>query len=494
MTAFILRAARYPWFQIALSCLLVILIQVSTGPKFFDDAYITFRYARNLSLGYGFVYNPSQQVLGATTPLYTLLLAVSAWLAGPHQIPTAAFILTIIFDSLNIWLLFRLSSHLFKDTVIALSIAFAFLLHPLRLDVAAGGMETSLFIFCLLAMYDCYLLGSRSWQTGLWAGLAFLIRPDAVLAIAPVFIDWFFRDRKKSIQAAAILIAIVLPWTLWAATYFGSPIPQSIIAKGASSHTLPAQALYFLLTFFATGTVGPYPHLPIFLFGLPVIACLIYLVWKALIPAYPSVWVIVAYPFLYLIVMAAINPPLHFAWYYPPLMPGLLIIFLGAFSILLKFSPSQKRWVIASAGLLLLGISTLWMTLYPNWPLDRARELAFWDACAAIQIQVRSGEVVLAPDIGILGWCLDRARIFDSVGLISPEAALYDQTISQRMLSEVNPAYIIALDQFIDPALRDRPWFTAAFTQLWAQPVTITGITQNLHIFGRTAAGTSLQP
>ena len=54
---------------------LVLLLQVLPGPRPVDDAYITFRYARNLVNGLGFVYNVDQPVLGTTTPLYTLLLS-----------------------------------------------------------------------------------------------------------------------------------------------------------------------------------------------------------------------------------------------------------------------------------------------------------------------------------------------------------------------------------------------------------------------------------
>lgn len=41
----------------------------------YEDAYITFRYARNLANGNGFVYNVSERIYGTTTPLFTLLLA-----------------------------------------------------------------------------------------------------------------------------------------------------------------------------------------------------------------------------------------------------------------------------------------------------------------------------------------------------------------------------------------------------------------------------------
>src|SRR5712691_4850324 len=48
-----------------------------------EDALITLRYAENIAAGHGFVYNPGERVLGSTTPLYTLLLALAAWLHTP---------------------------------------------------------------------------------------------------------------------------------------------------------------------------------------------------------------------------------------------------------------------------------------------------------------------------------------------------------------------------------------------------------------------------
>ena len=50
----------------------------------FDDAFITFRYARNLALGHGFVYNPGEWVLGTTAPAFGLLLAI------PHLLGLSA--------------------------------------------------------------------------------------------------------------------------------------------------------------------------------------------------------------------------------------------------------------------------------------------------------------------------------------------------------------------------------------------------------------------
>src|SRR5262245_59945344 len=47
-----------------------------------DDSWIHLHFARNLAEGAGFSYNPGHPVAGSTAPLWTLLLAAGAWLAG----------------------------------------------------------------------------------------------------------------------------------------------------------------------------------------------------------------------------------------------------------------------------------------------------------------------------------------------------------------------------------------------------------------------------
>ena len=39
-----------------------------------DDAFITYRYARNIINGHGFVYNLNEPLLGTSTPLFCRLL------------------------------------------------------------------------------------------------------------------------------------------------------------------------------------------------------------------------------------------------------------------------------------------------------------------------------------------------------------------------------------------------------------------------------------
>ena len=49
---------------------LAIFARLLPGARTIDDAFITFRYAQNLLSGQGLVFNPREQVLGTTTPLF----------------------------------------------------------------------------------------------------------------------------------------------------------------------------------------------------------------------------------------------------------------------------------------------------------------------------------------------------------------------------------------------------------------------------------------
>ena len=48
-----------------------------------DDSWIHLHFARNLAEGLGFAYNPGRPIAGSTAPLWTLLLAAGALMAGP---------------------------------------------------------------------------------------------------------------------------------------------------------------------------------------------------------------------------------------------------------------------------------------------------------------------------------------------------------------------------------------------------------------------------
>jgi hypothetical protein len=192
--------------------------------------------------------------------------------------------------------------------------------------------------------------------------------------------------------------------------------------------------------------------------------------------------------------MSFVNPPLHFAWYYPPLMFGIFLLVIAIVRQLFNSKRTLNYILIVCFSALLIGVPSTLMALFPNWPLARSRELSFWNTCSAVEEIVQPGQVVLTPDIGILGWCLSTATILDSNGLVSPQVTQYDQKISLKLLAEHHPDFIISLDQFMDPDLLNSDLFWSSYSQIWEQAVTITGSTQAIRVYriSGTNPGTAL--
>jgi hypothetical protein len=67
---------------VSVGVIFLVWLRLHQPPNTVDDAYITFRYARNIASGVGFVYNAGERVLGTTTPAYTLLLAALSRLSA----------------------------------------------------------------------------------------------------------------------------------------------------------------------------------------------------------------------------------------------------------------------------------------------------------------------------------------------------------------------------------------------------------------------------
>ncbi len=478
-----------PWVIFAFFLICVVVIQGTQSPQSFDDAYITFRYARNISNGLGFVYNHGEKVLGTTTPLFTLLLSLIALISQPEFLPRASFLISILADTLNIWLIFRLTNSLFKDRGIAALTSLVFLLQPFRLNVASGGMETSLFITSLLLTYDRYIDGKRSLSTSIWAAVAFLIRPDAVIALIPIYVDWFINDKRVFLRGVLIALLVISPWMIWSTYYYGSPIPHSIIAKSISYKNPPGHAAFFLLTFIGTGTPGPYssPYilLPIILFGLPVLT----IGPRVLLKHQSKAMIMGFYPILYIILMILLNPSMIFSWYYIPLIPGMLILTMGLILYGLEATRKTKLVVASALSLILLLVPAFLLNKQPSSLLSRAREAAFWDVCNFLSDHDLIDKSVLAPDIGVIGWCLEEVNVLDPIGLVSPETLAYSkdlppgELVSLKLIKDKQPDYIITLDYFITPNILGSNDFKETYELIYESNVSITDANHPLYIF-----------
>jgi hypothetical protein len=188
-----------PWFEIpskggmrkyipVLILLLALTARLIPGPRVIDDAYITFRYARNLIEGQGLVYNPGERVLGTTTPLFSLIMAGFGIVGGEQTpYPWLALVVSAAADCLTCLLLLHLG-RITSFEKAGLAAAFIWAIHPYAVTFAIGGMETSLFVFLLMASGTAHA-EKRRIPAALCASLAFITRPDAAILIGFLVLD-----------------------------------------------------------------------------------------------------------------------------------------------------------------------------------------------------------------------------------------------------------------------------------------------------------------
>jgi arabinofuranosyltransferase len=227
----------------------VFLIESVPHAAQIDDAYISFRYARNLVEGHGLVYNVGQRVEGFTNLLWVLLVALGMKLGGAAP-------------RVSHWL--GVSSGV---ALLVLSYAYArCLLHPKSVLLAAlapwlvlgstsfaiwtvSGLETPLFSALVVAALVAQARGRQTTATAACV-LATLTRPEGVLVAAVTLTADFAAggDRRRRAMALAVGYAFsIAALTVFRVVYFGSALPNTFYAKVGG---IPfSWTLWYLVTF-----------------------------------------------------------------------------------------------------------------------------------------------------------------------------------------------------------------------------------------------------
>jgi hypothetical protein len=215
-------------------------IRISLGPNPIDDAFITFRIVENISDGFGFVYNLGERLLGTSTPLFTLFLALLRRF-GLSDLGSAAHLVNSLADGISTIILGLMALRLTGSRLAAISVGLAWAVCVPSIFFARSGMETSLFVLSITATFHA-LLVKAPLPAAAFSSLSVLIRPDGVLVLLLAALVVLFLHRSQILLFAMFSATIVLPWILYATMYFGNPIPNSALVK-ASGTILPELVL-----------------------------------------------------------------------------------------------------------------------------------------------------------------------------------------------------------------------------------------------------------
>jgi arabinofuranosyltransferase len=487
-----------------------VLARLIPGPRTIDDAYITFRYARNLLAGHGIVYNPGEWVFGASTPGFMLLLAaLGLALGGPSApFPEIAWLLAALIDGITCWTLIKIGEELGVKPA-GMAAALVWSIAPWSVSFAVGGMETSLLV-CLCCLTILFFVQKRHSTAAIAGGLAWLTRPDALILLAPLALDRFRRalpsGRLNRTQEPLRVREVVLfagPLALWSAFAlwaFGSPLPHSVSAKVVAYNLAPLSGLVRLLQHYSTPFLG---HETLGLgwikVGIVLYPALFILGSAAMIRRRPDSWAFLVYPWLYFGIFSAFNP-LIFRWYLTPPLPMLMFgIFLGLLRLARDFKIERFfPLVVAPAFVLTL----LGWTLHPDHGPDRPApemayiqlELLYQQAAERLEGEIRPSQVLAAGDIGTLGYYTG-ARMLDTVGLVSPQSVSYyplpesmyviNYAVPPALIHEEQPDFLVILEVYGREGLLKDPEFQREYELIDLIPTDMYGSEEGMLIYRR---------
>jgi hypothetical protein len=215
---------------LAIGLVAIVFFRLYTGIVL-EDALITFRIAENAVQGQGLVYNLGERVQGSTTPLFTLLLAAGGALLGVARIPLLAVCIAIPATLIAAWLIHRTLLILSVPSPVALATLLLFLLRPETLWSTSGGMETPLVVLAMAASWY-FLARDQAFWAAISCGLLILLRIDGAVWTALVILWLLLRGWRRGVWCGAVVLLTIAPWFIFAAVYFGQPLPQSVLAKG----------------------------------------------------------------------------------------------------------------------------------------------------------------------------------------------------------------------------------------------------------------------
>ena len=162
-----------------------------------DDAFISFRYVRNLLNGHGLVFNAGERVEGYSNFLWVVELA-AIWrildVPPEHAAPWLSVLFTAGTLALMLWWIARLPGLRMRGLVSWMAFALVCGSATFAVWTSGGGLETRQFTFFIVLAVVCLsLCRNRRWgllAASLGLALASLTRPEGPLIAACCF-GWF---------------------------------------------------------------------------------------------------------------------------------------------------------------------------------------------------------------------------------------------------------------------------------------------------------------
>ena len=412
--------ARKKWSEAVLIGLTILVLILMISRCFwqfdFDDGYITYRIAENISSGAGWVYNSGVKVNGATSVLWTGLLALGSLLFG--NAAGAAHWLSgflAIIAALLLWRLFR------EDLSLTASSMGLLLIVTQPLLWISLGLETHLLLACAVAAFWFDHL-DRELALGLALGALILTRPDGAVLAALLLARRTSSTGSMAWRSIAMMGLLVLPWLLFSWSYFGTVLPNTLAAKMAQGRSGA----------WSVAMPWPFSSLPIFLTGLIDwwrnvygLAGAVGLMILTLAPGprrSRMLCLVVIWSILHLAAYAWLNVP-NYHWYYLPV--------ILAFGVTVGDGIERcRRWqqtTLRRIGLSFSALVLAWVIYLHGhfvWSVCQqplaSRERAYRTVGLWLRANAKPDAPLAAMEIGSIGY-FSHLHMIDMTGIIDRE-------------------------------------------------------------------------
>ena len=380
-----------------------------------DDAFITYRYGENLARGVGLVFNRDERILGFTSPGHTLLAALAYALFGRDATPNVMAVLGCAAWSAETVALYLL----LQTAVVPAAAALCALLVALG---AAGGaswvvLETHFVVAAVL--FALWEAKREHWYSAaISCGIAVLFRPDAALAAALILGVCLWRQRLRGLGPCILFVALCLPWTMFASSYYGSPLPQSALTKFQRAPFLPY--LMHVLSYPSQRLLWPESGVVAAWCALGLAGCGAWTLVRR------GLWLLPAYGLLHATAYSILRPFIQHGWHlYPWVLACCACMAIGLAPIALNGATLRLRVlhvirVALCVGLLSIAawrLSTEVQQLAAGYWTGQ-RDTAYQRIARFLRARAARGNAFASIEVGTIGYYSD-LRAFDLGGLVT---------------------------------------------------------------------------
>ena len=441
---------------IAMAVFVRLFFWIYTG-RVWEDAVITLVPVKNFWLGNGLTHHLTEpRVHSFTSPISMLIPLLGESI---HQGLFLLRLTAVLAGAWSIYYAYRVGQFLKFHWAAQILLLSYLAFDQLQVFFGMTGMETQVATAIFLG--NVYYLFKEKWLLlGVFSGLGLLARPEFAIWLPLLGIYMIIFHREGILSFLLAFLCMSLPWYIFAHLYYGSIIPNTIIAKSSIVYFgnslkdhLIASSCYFIDSWkniapflewrFLRRMPIPYVLAELAAFGVLIFALLgVRRAFKEkewrLLALFSILMIFVIYRSLFLI-----NP--YYMWYLPPFAALLFLIAAYGLSSIVQKS---KLYVVLSFFIVLMYAIHMPFSFAVEKQVQKKVECGARLKTGVIlnSMMGESDTVVLEP-LGYIGYGAFNKTTYDFPGLSSKVVVNTMRTMKSRglvdLIAKLKPSFIV---------------------------------------------------